>query len=121
LVVVSPLTELLGEQPLVEPVAAALMRVLCAVGRSAQALECYAAIRQRLSDELGTDPGTALQSLHRAVLAGELDGPSRDAVSIVVRPRRPSFREISMASSDGPPSWTGSTRSSARAGRKARR
>jgi DNA-binding SARP family transcriptional activator/tetratricopeptide (TPR) repeat protein len=84
-VVLGPLTELLGEQPLVEPVAAALMRGLCALGRTAQALECYAAIRQRLSDELGTDPGTGLQSLHKAVLAGELDGPPRDAVSIVVR------------------------------------
>jgi DNA-binding SARP family transcriptional activator len=71
--VVGPLTGLLAEHPLVEPVAAALMRALAATGRPAQALDCYSAIRRRLADQLGTDPGTELQEMHRAILRGEME------------------------------------------------
>jgi DNA-binding SARP family transcriptional activator/tetratricopeptide (TPR) repeat protein len=40
-------------------------------GRSAEALDVYAAARTRLADELGLDPGPALQRLHQAVLRSE--------------------------------------------------
>jgi DNA-binding SARP family transcriptional activator/tetratricopeptide (TPR) repeat protein len=72
---VGPLTDLLDRYPLAESLAAALMRALCAGGRTAQALECYAEIRRRLVEELGVDPGADLRAAHRAALRGELDRP----------------------------------------------
>jgi DNA-binding SARP family transcriptional activator len=69
--VVGRLTDLLAEYPLVESLAAAVMRALYAAGRSAEALDRYAVIRQRLVDQLGTDPGGELQRLHLAILRGE--------------------------------------------------
>jgi DNA-binding SARP family transcriptional activator/tetratricopeptide (TPR) repeat protein len=69
-VVVEPLTDLLGEHPLDEPVAAVLMRALFAAGRGADALNCYTAIRKRLAADLGVDAGAELQELHRAILRG---------------------------------------------------
>ncbi|MCX4462267.1 hypothetical protein OOK58_58325 [Streptomyces sp. NBC_01728] len=68
--VIGPLTGLLGEYPLAEPLAEALMRALHDTGRSAEALDCYAAVRERLAEELGTDPGVALRQLHQAILRG---------------------------------------------------
>ncbi|GAA2896059.1 AfsR/SARP family transcriptional regulator [Nonomuraea rubra] len=74
------LRDLLAEYPLVEPLAAALMRALHAAGSGAEALACYAAIRMRLSDELGTEPGAELRQLHEAILRDEPRRPP---------PRRP--------------------------------
>jgi DNA-binding SARP family transcriptional activator/tetratricopeptide (TPR) repeat protein len=68
--VVSLLTQVIGEYPLDEPVAATLMRALHAAGRSADALVHYDGVRRRLAEELGTDPGPELRDLHRAVLRG---------------------------------------------------
>jgi DNA-binding SARP family transcriptional activator/tetratricopeptide (TPR) repeat protein len=71
--VIGPLTDLLAEYPLVESVAAAMMQALYAAGRAAEALDCYAATRRRLIDELGADPGAELQRLQQAMLRGEFD------------------------------------------------
>ncbi|MER6562230.1 BTAD domain-containing putative transcriptional regulator [Streptomyces sp. NPDC001027] len=68
--VVAPLTSLLEEHPLAEPLAEALMRALHATGDSAGALKCFAAIGERLAEELGTDPGQRLREAHQAVLRG---------------------------------------------------
>ncbi|WP_055524603.1 AfsR/SARP family transcriptional regulator [Streptomyces graminilatus] len=68
--VIGPLTGLLGEYPLAEPLAEALMRALHDTGRSAEALDWYAAVRERLAEELGTDPGPALRQLHQTILRG---------------------------------------------------
>jgi DNA-binding SARP family transcriptional activator/tetratricopeptide (TPR) repeat protein len=70
--VIGPLTELTTEFPLVEPLVATLMRALHAAGRGAEALSRYAETRQRLAEELGTDPGEELRGLHRALLRGDL-------------------------------------------------
>jgi DNA-binding SARP family transcriptional activator/tetratricopeptide (TPR) repeat protein len=72
------LNELVGEHPLVEPLAAAYLRALQAAGRPAEALEHYAAVRRRLAEELGTEPSVELQQVHRRLLAGDpaLDGPT---------------------------------------------
>jgi DNA-binding SARP family transcriptional activator len=67
---VGPLAELVEEFPLVEPLAAALLRALSAGGRTAEALERYAAVRRRLDEELGVDPGPELQEVHRDLLRG---------------------------------------------------
>ncbi|MFI1485405.1 AfsR/SARP family transcriptional regulator [Streptomyces sp. NPDC020747] len=74
--VLGPLTELLGEYPLVEPLTEALMRALHATGRGAEALDCYATVRQRLAEELGADPGSGLREIHQAILRGDLPEPS---------------------------------------------
>jgi DNA-binding SARP family transcriptional activator len=77
---IGPLSELADEHPLSEPVAAALMDVLHHAGHCAEALSRYQAIRARLAEELGTDPGPELQRVHTAVLRGERGaGPARDA------------------------------------------
>ncbi|NUK37482.1 tetratricopeptide repeat protein [Streptomyces lunaelactis] len=75
--VTGPLTELLGEHPLVEPLAEALMRALHDAGRSAEALDCYATVRQRLAEELGTDPGPALREMYQAILQGRPSKPAQ--------------------------------------------
>jgi DNA-binding SARP family transcriptional activator/tetratricopeptide (TPR) repeat protein len=70
-----PLGELAAEHPLAEPLAAVLMRALAATGRGADALAHYAAVRQRLVEVLGADPGPELRGVHQAVLRGEIAPP----------------------------------------------
>jgi len=65
---VETLAALADEFPLAEPIAAVLVEALHAAGRTAEALDRYARVRRRLVDELGTDPGAELQSVHRTVL-----------------------------------------------------
>jgi DNA-binding SARP family transcriptional activator len=72
--VIEPLTTLLDLYPLAEPLAAGLMRALQAAGHTAEALDLYRRMRDRLVEELGTDPGPELRQLHQAVLRGELAG-----------------------------------------------
>ncbi|MGW7362788.1 BTAD domain-containing putative transcriptional regulator [Streptomyces sp. NPDC054841] len=64
---------LIGEHPLAEPLAAGLMRALHAAGRDAEALEVFAAMRRRLVEELGAEPGAELRSIYQSVLRGEVD------------------------------------------------
>ncbi|WP_212995890.1 AfsR/SARP family transcriptional regulator [Winogradskya consettensis] len=51
-----------------EPVHAALVTALAAAGQQAAALSAYRVIRERLTGELGIDPGPELQAAHRRVL-----------------------------------------------------
>ncbi|MEV4640373.1 BTAD domain-containing putative transcriptional regulator [Actinoplanes sp. NPDC049548] len=73
--VIVELTGLSYDYPLVESIAAMLIRAQHAAGRTAEALDCYATIRSRLVDELGIEPGSELQQLHQAILRGGLDVP----------------------------------------------
>jgi DNA-binding SARP family transcriptional activator/tetratricopeptide (TPR) repeat protein len=77
--VISTISALTGVYPLVEPLEVLLMRALHAAGRDAEAVDRYAAVRRRLADELGTDPGPELRELHSAILRGELPAASRPA------------------------------------------
>jgi len=54
--------------PLHEPTQAAFVSVLGDTGRQAEALAAFQAVRVRLADDLGVDPGPALQIAHRRVL-----------------------------------------------------
>ncbi|MER7243843.1 BTAD domain-containing putative transcriptional regulator [Kribbella sp. NPDC000426] len=54
--------------PLHEPVHAGLVRALGTAGQQAAALTAYDAIRRRLADDLGIEPGAALRSAQRQVL-----------------------------------------------------
>ncbi|HEX6684354.1 MAG TPA: tetratricopeptide repeat protein [Candidatus Limnocylindrales bacterium] len=84
--VLGPLHELAERHPLVESLAAMLMRALAAAGRPAEALERYANLRAKLVAELGAEPGPELQAVHRAVLRGELDGQDAKATATPVVP-----------------------------------
>jgi DNA-binding SARP family transcriptional activator/tetratricopeptide (TPR) repeat protein len=64
------LSELTGRHPLRESLWVRLLVALERAGRPAEALERYEAIRVRLAEELGTDPGPELQRVHADLLAG---------------------------------------------------
>src|SRR5262245_13722570 len=66
--VTGELEALVAESPLREGLYALLMLALYRSGRQAEALQTYQAARRTLVDELGIEPGRALQDLHRAVL-----------------------------------------------------
>lgn len=71
--VIMHLTELVRDYPLMERLAEMLIRALYAAGRSAEALDRYAAVRRGLVETLGVEPGAALRTLHWTVLRGEPD------------------------------------------------
>ncbi|MFI6407711.1 ATP-binding protein [Streptomyces sp. NPDC050548] len=54
--------------PFNEPVLAALVGVLGAAGRQAEALSVFRQVRDRLAEELGIDPGPALEDAQRRIL-----------------------------------------------------
>ncbi|MEU6352444.1 BTAD domain-containing putative transcriptional regulator [Streptomyces sp. NPDC047072] len=54
--------------PFNEPVLAALIGVLGAMGRQAEALSVFRQVRDRLAEELGIDPGPALEDVQRRIL-----------------------------------------------------
>ncbi len=66
------LTEHLERHPLRERLRGQLMLALAAVGRQADALGLYREGRRLYAEELGIEPGAALQELHQRVLAGDL-------------------------------------------------
>jgi len=65
------LARLNTEQPVRERLVELHMLALYHQGRTSEALTVYQQARNRLSDELGLDPGPVLQQLHRAILRGE--------------------------------------------------
>ncbi|MFI8965344.1 BTAD domain-containing putative transcriptional regulator [Streptomyces sp. NPDC053493] len=71
--VVPELRVLAARNPLHEGFCAQLMRALHRTGGSWRALEAYQRLRDSLVHELGLEPSTALQELHRAVLSGDAD------------------------------------------------
>ncbi|WP_246843205.1 AfsR/SARP family transcriptional regulator [Allokutzneria sp. NRRL B-24872] len=79
------LAALAAEHPLDEHVADQYMRALHQAGRTADALEHYREVRDRLVEELGTDPGAALQELHRRLLAADPELAATPAARVVPR------------------------------------
>ena len=72
---IGELEELTAAHPLRERLRVLQMLALYRCGRQADALEVYRTTRARLVDELGLDPGAALQDLEQAILRhdGSLD------------------------------------------------
>jgi DNA-binding SARP family transcriptional activator/tetratricopeptide (TPR) repeat protein len=83
--VIDPLTELTAEYPIVEPLAAALIRALYQAGRGAEALDCYARTCRHLAEELGVDSGTELRQLHQTILRATAPAPAPPA-GVATRP-----------------------------------
>ncbi|PRY22915.1 AfsR/SARP family transcriptional regulator [Pseudosporangium ferrugineum] len=69
--------------PLDERLAAQIMLAHYRCGRRADALAAYQRTRRLLRDNLGVDPGTALQALHQQVLAGH---PALEATATAATP-----------------------------------
>ncbi len=69
--VVGELETLVTAHPLREGLWAHLMTALYRCGRQAEALHAYQRVRQALGEDLGIDPGPALQRLERGILRQE--------------------------------------------------
>ncbi|MFD4636345.1 BTAD domain-containing putative transcriptional regulator [Lentzea sp. NPDC058436] len=65
------LASLADDHPLDERIAGQFLLALHQAGRTADALERYRRLRELLVEDLGTDPGAALQDLHRRILAAD--------------------------------------------------
>ncbi|RKS76928.1 DNA-binding SARP family transcriptional activator [Actinomadura pelletieri DSM 43383] len=68
---VPDLRRLTARHPLRERLWERLMLVLYRAGRSADALDAYARVREHLADELGIDPGPRLRALERQIISGD--------------------------------------------------
>ncbi|MER5300221.1 BTAD domain-containing putative transcriptional regulator [Streptomyces lasiicapitis] len=84
------LTSLVTEHPLREPFHRHLMLVLHGAGRQAEALAVHRALRRRLVDELGVEPGEAIREAHGKILRGDATaeaeaGAGADAAAQYVR------------------------------------
>ncbi|MGH8882452.1 MAG: BTAD domain-containing putative transcriptional regulator, partial [Stackebrandtia sp.] len=99
--VIGELQELVGRHPLRQRFAGQLMTALHRAGRTPEALEVFAHLRTRLSEQLGIDPSPQLSDLHTAILRDE-HPPSTTAGS-VVQPATPIPAQLPAA----PGSFTG--------------
>jgi DNA-binding SARP family transcriptional activator len=78
-VVADRLGPLAAAHPFRETLAGQLVLALNAAGRRADALAAYDTVRRALRDELGVDPGPALQDIHVRVLRAGAGEPGHDA------------------------------------------
>jgi DNA-binding SARP family transcriptional activator len=69
--ILGELEALVGEHPQRERLRGQLMLALYRAGRQAEALHAYQEARRSLLEELGIEPGPALQQLHAAILRQE--------------------------------------------------
>jgi DNA-binding SARP family transcriptional activator len=72
--IVAELTAAVSAHPLRERLAGQLMVALYRAHRQADALRVYQALRERLADELGSDPSADLRALHGTILRGDPPG-----------------------------------------------
>jgi DNA-binding SARP family transcriptional activator len=97
-----------SDEPLNESLQACLMLLLAATGQQALALSHYQAVRERLRDELGVDPGTGMRTAHGKVLRQELPtAVAGDQAEIAGAPgsvRLPDTRAARISSPPGAPS-----------------
>src|SRR5207248_3416473 len=82
---VGELEALVAEHPLRERLRSRLMLSLYRCGRQAEALDVYRQARRLLVDDLGIEPSSELQELHRAIL-------NHDASLMVAREQEPELR-----------------------------
>jgi DNA-binding SARP family transcriptional activator/tetratricopeptide (TPR) repeat protein len=90
------LADQVGAHPWDERAVGQLMLALYRGGRPTDALRAYHDVRQRLADELGTDPSTALQELHQRILTA-------DPTLALTSPTHPSPTTTSVATASAKP------------------
>jgi DNA-binding SARP family transcriptional activator/tetratricopeptide (TPR) repeat protein len=86
---IAPLSEMVERFPSRERLRGRLIQALAGAGRPADALAEFRRFRAWLSEELGIEPGPALQELHRQLLAGETppDAPAPEPAVVRSLPR----------------------------------
>ncbi len=84
-----------------ESLQARLMLVQAASGQQAQALAHYQAVRERLRDELGVDPGAELRAAYSRVLRQELPDAAAVVLPGQVSRAGPAGRAVSVSSPPG--------------------
>jgi hypothetical protein len=94
---VGELEALVAKHPRRERLRGQLMLALDRCGRKPEALEAYQSLRRELVDELGIEPGDALQRLHGRILRGEVS----TAPGGVPEPETDHFAEVVKALFDG--------------------
>ena len=77
----------LERDPYDEAALRVLLRAYVMGGRVAGALAAYASARERMADELGTDPSPETAALYTAILRGELAAPARPSAQPPRAPR----------------------------------
>ena len=87
--VIGPLRALVAEHPVAERPVAALIRALAADGRTAEALDCFAAVRGRLDAHLGARPGPELTTLNETILHAATPAPASRVRQAVVPAQLP--------------------------------
>jgi len=95
------LTAAVEQFPLAESLIVLLMRAFQLSGRRAEALDQYARSRQRISEELGVEPGADLRELHRLLLRDDTEKQTPVAPPV----RKPAV-ESSPARAAAPPDAT---------------
>ncbi|HZE49078.1 MAG TPA: BTAD domain-containing putative transcriptional regulator [Jatrophihabitantaceae bacterium] len=107
--VLSELPELIDAHPADEGLIATYMLALYRSGRASDALAAYQQARTRLVEDLGIDPGPALQSLHTAILRNDagLDLAERSRPAQLPRAvagfsgRQQDLKEVDRLATDG--------------------
>ncbi|MFJ8962811.1 BTAD domain-containing putative transcriptional regulator [Lentzea sp. NPDC102401] len=101
--VLPELFTLVEQQDLDERVAAQFMLALHRAGRTAEALAHYRHLRDRLIEQLGTEPGTALQVLHQRIL--DTDPALTPASTAITRGTAPKAEQPMPRQLPAPPRW----------------
>ncbi len=93
---VGELELLVAQHPLRERLRADLMLALYRAGRQAEALQTYQDGKRLLAEELGIDPGQALQELERSILRQDetLGGASKPTSDVALRPLIPTEVDV---------------------------
>jgi DNA-binding SARP family transcriptional activator len=68
---IAELRSLLADHPFQESLSESLMLALYRAGRQADALTVYDTVRRGLREELGVDPGPALQEMYQRILRAD--------------------------------------------------
>lgn len=89
---VAELAAIVSAHPLRERLAGQLMIALYRCNRQADARKVYHDLRERLAEELGSDPCSDLRNLHSLILRGEAVSPGAGEPVAVVTPDRSSGR-----------------------------
>ncbi|MGW6536924.1 AfsR/SARP family transcriptional regulator [Streptomyces sp. NPDC055011] len=101
---VAELGELVAAHPLRERLHALRLRALYAAGRQGEALTAYEALRGRLAEELGVDPGPELTALHTALLRHAPELASHHTAWLRHTPELP-FQQTALLHHTPGPEW----------------